>query len=479
MHLLVYFHGISYDLTYKHQHGYVYPIDFRDYSAGFHEHVLTKIKNLGHTFDVLACTNEHPYWNELKSTYGMRDIWSKPNTKCTSDLYTKVLSRHDLVKEYDGIIFSRFDLVWKPLFNFSDFPLNSGICFITSTEDNLSVNDTFFFVPNNDYTTFYEAVLEYQKQDPRHSICGHYITKYLHKTPFTFAYPDYKWSCYMTPYYELGWNKIHFAKHPSDLPIFIETHRKYLDQLALAKKPKVALCFSGHLRNYKLSAQALQTLFQKWDCFVFLCVWDQMDYMGSPLGPTEVTSVSDKIQKELRAFYLQLGARSVSIRVLPYVSHEHWYNQWKDWSYGRTDTKNRICQFYLMHECNALRSDERRSFDMVIHTRPDVLLLPDAIFATFPMAETKLILIHHANESRENISDLFFMGPQSLMTQFCSMFADFGKIHELVPEKQLFQHSQYLPTWYCNEFKPEVFKDFIFIQSPPCAYLVRNGKFIY
>ncbi len=247
---------------------------------------------------------------------------------------------------------------------------------------------------------------------------------------------------------------------------------------------KIAICMSGHMRLYQKHIDSWKSLFQEYDCYLFIYTWDHMDFnyeVGQPCYHPPYPKGFDHTTKTdietVKQSYLNIGAKYCQIEVEEYKSNEYWYEKYKDWCYGMEDVKNRICQWNLISKSCKLKSkyeeNENIIFDYMIYSRPDVIFFKNDIDRY--LFNDKIILCGKP-DPYHLVSDICWYGPCSLMKNLCNIYDDFEFVWRETKEgDQLLANCHRMLNWYCEKKKIP----YEIVPNNPTAKIVKQDKFIF
>jgi hypothetical protein len=245
----------------------------------------------------------------------------------------------------------------------------------------------------------------------------------------------------------------------------------------------IAICMSGHMRLYKKHLDSLKPLLAKYNCHIFICTWDTMDFnylpheqfyhIPYPKGCDHLTKTN---KKQVKQDYLDAGAKSVVLEIVERgCDNQYWYEKFKHWCYAKENVSHRIAQWSLISSSWKLFEANKISnvaYDYCIWTRPDV------IYKISDIAKhlwKDCIILCGKNDTFHIVSDIFFMGAEVYMKQICSVFESFNQVYELTKDNErLLENCHRLHKWYC-EHRGIPYE----IVQEHCAEIVKTDKFIY
>lgn len=183
---------------------------------------------------------------------------------------------------------------------------------------------------------------------------------------------------------------------------------------------KIAVCISGHLRNYEETAERLLENFAEFESDIFICTWNYDNINGRPVQEENVVknyspkSFKIELYEELHFLHYEKYQK-----IKPYKKFDAtWHkNREGDASYN---------QFYLIRKCNDIKRKYEREhkikYDVVFRIRPDIQIQnfrPQTI-------ENNSIYFPY-NCFHQNMTDAAFYGSSEAMDQatMCYDLVDF------------------------------------------------------
>ena len=160
--------GISYDSNYIN--GKVkshYLIDTRQYFKNFNLYIISYFENLGFTIDIYLSTNKNILNNELIDLFNpVSSIFDEQNIKRNKKIkiglemiINNKEKEKDKGKNYDLILLTRFDIIFKKYFN--EYSLNfNKLNLVSILELPHLIDDNFYLLPNKYLLDFYKIFCE-------------------------------------------------------------------------------------------------------------------------------------------------------------------------------------------------------------------------------------------------------------------------------------------------------------------------------
>lgn len=187
---------------------------------------------------------------------------------------------------------------------------------------------------------------------------------------------------------------------------------------------KIALCFTGHIRDVNINYEYWQNLLKDHEVSVFGSFWD--DYQNESIGDTfenfEKLYKPKKYEVENYKSFKEstLSVASKRVSVPSYSFHSYFM------SYAGNFIN--LSLWYKVWRCNMLSKIES-DFDIVIRTRTDVYL--DNDFQIEKSYSLKLpVGFYHMNrdnypnypEYSQAVNDCFAYGPPDIMDYYCFLY---------------------------------------------------------
>ena len=200
---------------------------------------------------------------------------------------------------------------------------------------------------------------------------------------------------------------------------------------------KVAICMSGHVRNFEdCKSSFVSSIVEKYNPDIFVHTWSEYGYgrNGSPTNPiNEETKLSIEKNKKYG-----LASNTEFLRGTPKIDmslfsgidiedivvedyndvepeilklSEKIVNKW-DIDYP----PNFISSLRKIKLCNELVKNSGNEYDIVVRTRPDILYQNVVFEENGDIFYTPLAQSYHA------VSDIFFYSSPKLMDTFCSFY---------------------------------------------------------
>lgn len=191
---------------------------------------------------------------------------------------------------------------------------------------------------------------------------------------------------------------------------------------------KVALCLSGHLREYKKTFGSIKThIIDKFSPDIFISTWDKPGYWTSDdsKGVDDRDITYPGLEKDIVDLYnpvmidvenLDSTIEFITILMDKIVEANRENSQMTTYRWGRP--RNIVGMFYKMWRCNKMKSqyetENNFKYDLVIRCRPDLFI--DNYNFTEPKENTIQI-----NIRERLINDLIFCGPSETMDKICNI----------------------------------------------------------
>lgn len=261
---------------------------------------------------------------------------------------------------------------------------------------------------------------------------------------------------------------------------------------------KIALCISGHLRNYK----RLKENFYEFKAFLekyghvdtFVITWNNRNAGNSwsvQHGLNEQNSHIEEITHEI----VQKHYETSNFEILNYDFFDSNYSPLK---YKNFTTKNfhwelsphignpsfgihndiliSTRMFYLIYRCNILKLYEefksKQEYDFVFRIRPDMQFFPNEYHKTLKLDQIEknkiYIPVGHI------WTDQFAYGSSSLMNKYANTFLRISSVHD----REIFGD----PETVMNECLLELIGSENIIRTPKCGYLLAenpNSHIVY
>jgi len=208
---------------------------------------------------------------------------------------------------------------------------------------------------------------------------------------------------------------------------------------------KIAICLSGHLRNFERPAKSLSFIKDNHDCDIFLHTWDRMGY-GSNYKTDNNQDITEKYLNKIEALYQpkkMIIEDSLFIEQLKLESHQyapHLVNVPKP-------VGHMASMYYKIYAANEIRRkysiDTGTKYDWIIRCRPDLLFHG---------------LTHLPPE--KTINNVYIPGHLSGHNWLCDQFAI-----ALPDEMDLYSSFFFdIPEYFRaqKEYRPEVFMSYSF-----------------
>lgn len=213
---------------------------------------------------------------------------------------------------------------------------------------------------------------------------------------------------------------------------------------------RIALCVSGHLRNYQRLKDSYEGFRQFCSSYgqvdVFVATWNRLNSSSSWSGSHGLTLESSVNQEvflnEISDFY---KTNDISIEDDLFFASEYsplryniFTNKKYDWDTRGINSNNVIHSyrmFYLINKANNLKLYKeylnQHKYDLVIRIRPDMFFY-ESVYQTYnlkEMAESKkLYAVKHKTDHKINYGygDRFVLGSSDTMDKFSSIIYNIG-----------------------------------------------------
>jgi len=207
---------------------------------------------------------------------------------------------------------------------------------------------------------------------------------------------------------------------------------------------KIAICLSGHLRRFELTAaNLLKYVKSNYECDIFLHTWDRMGYTS--VYKTDITQdLTHKYLSRIEHLYKPkkiIVENSLFIEELK-LQGDQYAPHLKG---GPKPVGHMASMFYKIYAANELRKqyelESGSKYDWVIRCRPDLLFHG---LTNIPLEKTNNIVYVPKHLSGNNwICDQFAIALPEEMDLYSSFFFD-------------------IPTYFSSqkEYRPEIFMDY-------------------
>lgn len=205
---------------------------------------------------------------------------------------------------------------------------------------------------------------------------------------------------------------------------------------------KIALCLSGHLRNFEKTYPALSFhLIKNYDVDVFIHTWDKLGFSCAFKTDQTLNDTSTK-ESEIRRLY---KPKSMIIEPSDFV--EDLKRQGDEYApHLRNEPKHvghMASMFYKIYACNELKNKYQRDtgtqYDWVIRCRADLLFQSNVEIPKEQKAG--VVWTPRAGSSPDWCNDQFAIGSPNEMDLYSSVFFDISEYFrsggEFYPEKFL------------------------------------------
>ena len=179
-------------------------------------------------------------------------------------------------------------------------------------------------------------------------------------------------------------------------------------------KTRIALCFSGHMRDFEAKVSNVNHNFRGLEADRFVCTWNRRELEGPQVDKPSVIEAYDPVALHVVDDDVALRHIEKYRRIKVYRSYEakFWKGRCGDASYN---------MFYLMRKCNDMKRMREKEYgfkyDLVFRMRPDVELfdLDDLDISEDAISFPK-------NSYHEGMTDAVFYGSSEAMDKACMCY---------------------------------------------------------
>ena len=196
------------------------------------------------------------------------------------------------------------------------------------------------------------------------------------------------------------------------------------------KKPKVAICFFGHLRTFeKCLPNIYKHLISMYDCDIFMHTWDVYNH-NTKTWHTNFKNSNKKVNQDKIIKVFGITPEQIQIE------HQEIYSTGKFISRGREwALQSPMSMYHSIKNVNELREKYQRKhhikYDIIVFIRPDILLFKDLNLDKYINDELntneKNVYFSGHGVDRDmygmnyiETADLLFFGKPKTMSAFCS-----------------------------------------------------------
>lgn len=197
---------------------------------------------------------------------------------------------------------------------------------------------------------------------------------------------------------------------------------------------KIALLMSGHARTYDRTFHGWNDyLLSKYDVDVFLDLWDTLGHRDNVQdGRDNLSGVIDTKAVDVNNICDIWNPVSIHIEKYDNILHEYFRERAKEWYRLRDEFNLRkidrpLANFSMWYKWKSAFRLLRDDYDLVIRTRPDVILrntLPPEVFL-----DPSYVYIPIAGSwGGDEISDYMTIGTQEQIQKICNLYDDLDKM---------------------------------------------------
>jgi hypothetical protein len=194
---------------------------------------------------------------------------------------------------------------------------------------------------------------------------------------------------------------------------------------------RVALCLSGHLREFEQAYGSIkEKLLDRYRPDVFIATWNELGYWTKhdDLAIKSSGKITPIQWNNLKQMYEPKKMTSEDLS----DQKQHGFNQKADQiitslrmaqRWGRKP--NIVGMFYKIHQCDQLRQEYEREnnfkYDLVIRSRPDLCLKQFSLQKSKAHSDERSLYVF---QDGPLVSDLLFCGSSQVMSRVCNIYND-------------------------------------------------------